>query len=171
MEQTYHDPDAASDGQYRFAAFLGMEIKTLRSKKQMGRVISMLRQRMAPAEVARLNRLANEQWEETVPSIKQKKFMAWKKIPTSLAKTPYDASLLIDARMEPEKYVQRIANELQKARNHEELSNVAKDIHLVRGVLSDRLYNELIEAGKRKRGTFGVPVSANASSDYDSIPE
>ena len=148
------DPDAASDKQYNYANRLGMKVNALRSKRQIGRIIDMLLQRMPLEEVARLNRLDADQWEASKPSLKQINFMKWKHVPTEKAKTPHDASLLIDAKLEGEKFVSDRMEAMSKAKTADELTVVAKDIRLVNGVLSPSLYAQLISAGKDARQRF-----------------
>lgn len=148
------DPDAASDKQFSYAGRLGMDVKTMMSKKRIGRIIDMLLQRKPLEEIARLNRLDDDQWEPKKPSLKQLGFMKWKGVPTKNAVTPNDASMLIDAKLEPEKFMRDKRAALAKANTGESLTNVAMDVRIVKGVLPDHLYAELVNEGKAKRATF-----------------
>lgn len=145
------DPLEASEGQYKFAAFLGMEVRAARTKRQMIKLITLLKKRLAPAEVARACGLDDQQWELRRPSLKQLNFMWAKGVPADRAKCPRDASLLLDAKLKPETFMEDCRGELGKARNDDELDGIAKDVTLVRGVLPEGLFAELIAAGKRRR--------------------
>jgi superfamily II DNA or RNA helicase len=154
-----HDPLAATDAQYRYAAFLGMDIKVLRSKRQLGRIINMLKLRTAPEEVAKLNRLDEDSWSCKEPSPKQKGFMQYKGIPAGRARTPYDASLLLDAKLDPAKFAADRKTAIAEARCPDELTAVAKDIALARGVLPPDLWDELVSRGKRIRESMQERVA------------
>ena len=153
------DPDAATDAQYRYAGFLGMEVKCLRSKRQLGRIINQLKLRTPFEEIARTNRLDEDQWEVKIPSGKQLNFMKWKNVPTVNAKTPHDASLLIDAKIEPEKFVSERQAEFAKVRVTDDLTPIAKDVALVRCVLPQSMFNELVAEGRKIRSRFTSVVS------------
>lgn len=145
------DPNAATDAQYRYASMLGMEIKILRSKKQLGRIIDMLQCRVPMEEIAHLNRIHENDWEPVGPSPKQINFMKWKKIPTANAKTKYDASLLIDAKLEPQEFFRKRAEAIQKAKSPEQLSAIGVDMKLVQGILDRDTFAAIVEIGKAKR--------------------
>jgi superfamily II DNA or RNA helicase len=91
------DSAAATEKQYNLVSFLGMIVKAQLSKKQLGRIINMLRLRTDPAEVAFLNRLGEGQWEQRRPSLKQLSALRRRGVSTDKIKTPYDASLTFDA--------------------------------------------------------------------------
>ena len=167
------DPDAASEKQYGYAARLGMIVKCQRSKKQIGRIIGQLKLRMPLEQVANLNRLAEGQWEPSKPTLKQLGFMKWKGVPTKLATTPHNASLLIDAKMEPEKFVEKRREELSRCKGSDELTGIAMDIKLVEGVLPNRMYSELVQEGAAKRSMFGgsQPKPANDQSPSEGHSE
>jgi superfamily II DNA or RNA helicase len=149
-----YDPQSATEKQYGFAGRLGMHIKVLRSKKQLGRIIDMLLKRTPFEEVARLNRLQEDQWERRLPSEKQLGLMKYKGIPTENAKTPVDASLLIDAKLDADKFVSDRRAAMKKASNGDSLTAVALDIRLVKGVLPEPMYRELVREGIAKRVAF-----------------
>ncbi len=148
---TQLDPSAATDAQYKYAKFLGMDINVLRSKKQLGRIINQLRQRLSHEEVAATNRLGEGDWVSCGPSMKQLGLMKWKNIPTFNAKSGYDASLLIDSRLDSSAFVAKRKADMDKAKSKEDLDAVGKDIAIVRGVLSNSLFAQLVEHGKACR--------------------
>lgn len=152
------DPDAASEQQYKYMSFLGMEIKTQFSRRKAGRIITMLKNRTPFEEVARLNGLSEEQWSKRVPSEKQIGFMRGKGIPTANAKTPYDASLLIDAKLNADKFVADRLEAIAKARNSQELNAAGLDTKLAHNVLEIASYVRIIEAGRVRRAQL-TPIS------------
>jgi superfamily II DNA or RNA helicase len=156
------DPSQATPGQYKLCARLGMEIKPLRSKKQIGRVISLLKQRLPLEEIAFKNGLDQSQWERRGPTLNTINFMRWKGVPTERARTQHDASLLIDAKLHPDKFSDGLLASINKARTSDDLTGVAKDLALVRGVLDEELYEWLVQAGQSKRANHTVH-----EHDYD----
>lgn len=153
------DPDAASPAQMKYASFLGMEIHTTFSKRKAGRIINMLKARTPLEEVARLNGLAEYQWSKRVPTPSQIKFMKWKGVPTDNARTPYDASLLIDAKLNEDKFVADRIEAIAKARSESELTAVSHDLRLAAGILPIALYTRVVEAGRRMRQTMAQQSS------------
>lgn len=148
------DPLAASEGQYKFCAFLGMQINVLRSKKQIGRVINQLKQRMSFEEIARTNRLGEGDWEPVRPSLNQIGFMRKNGIPTDGAATKRDASLLIDAKLDPQKFAGNFRADMGKVKTGDELTATAKDLSLVRGVLPAHLWEQLASEGRDRRANL-----------------
>lgn len=148
------DPLVASDAQYKFMRFLGMDIKSPMSKKKAGRIINMLRQRQNFDEIAYFNGIGEGDWDVAKPSTKQFSFMNWKNIPTVNAHTGYDASLLIDAKMSANEFATKRLGEIDKARNEAELSAVSMDVKLVAGILPQSAFAKIVESGRKKRASF-----------------
>lgn len=152
---TQVDTNAASEGQLKFIAALGMKLRNIAlTKKQAGRMINMLKLRTDLKEVARLNGIGEDQWSFGGPSIGQLKMMAWKRIPHDNGITGYDATQLITARLNPEEFKEKKMAEIAKAKTDEELTGIGKDMKLVRGVLSESVFNLLVSIGKEKRSSF-----------------
>jgi hypothetical protein len=134
-----------------------MEILKTISRKQAGRIISQLRQRMGLQEVAMLNRLDAHEWNEKPPSQKQLGLMRWKGIPAVGVRSAYDASQLIDARLNPNDYADRKTREMTEARDENELTAIARDVRLVQPVINRDIYVTLVSVGKQKRQLFKRP--------------
>lgn len=158
------DPLMASEGQYKFMAFLGMRIKVAMHKRKAGRIIGQLKKRTPPEEVARLNNLDSDAWEATKPTSKQLWFGGQKGAPMSRAKTGYDASLLIDAKTNPEGFAKKQTEEIRGARTADELVAAGKNVLLVRGVLDQERYDKLVVEGTARRQQL-------SSLADDSIPD
>lgn len=160
---TQADPYVATDKQYQFAESRGMKINVLRSKKQIGRMIDQLLQRMPVEEVARTNGLGEGDWAPQGPSMGFIKFLKWKGVPVDRVKTTYDGLLFRDAKLDPDKFFQARKTAMEKARNGNDLTVVAKDIALVRGVLPSDVFDSLVRIGQERRKMFTV--------SNDPIPE
>jgi len=148
------DPLAATEKQLNYIANLGMTLNVTRSKVQAGRIITQLKARVPVEEVARLNGLQPDQWYKAGPSLAQCSLMRREGIPVERARTKYDASLLIDAKKSPSEFVVKRMEAMASVRSGEELTAVAKDIALVKGVLPQAEYEKLIEMGRRKRASM-----------------
>jgi hypothetical protein len=154
------DPDMASDAQYKFMAFLGMQIDVAMHKKKAGRIISQLRLRVPPSEVARTNRLEEGTWQLRGPSLKAIGFAKWKSVPYSIAKSGYDLSLLIDAKTAPQEFARKRRDEIAKARKAEDLDAIGKDLAIVSQVLPRHLYEAIVQDGRSRRLAFS-PMPSN----------
>jgi len=152
------DPNEASAKQYAFIEFLGMKIDYL-TRKQAGRIIDQLLHWTTPEEVSKMNRLPH--WELVGPSEKQLKFMRWQNVPTEKAVSKRTAGLLIDAKLEPDKFVAERMDEFAKATNNADLDGIAKSLLLVRGVLPADSWHGLAAKGRQERDRVG----------FDGIPE
>ncbi len=107
-----------------------------------------------------LNRLDAEEWAERPPSRKQLGFMRWKGISTAGVKSGYEASQLIDAKMNPSDYADKKTREMTEAKNEHELTALAHDVRLVQSVLDRDVYVRLVAVGKQKREMFRNPQEA-----------
>lgn len=146
------DPKEAGEKQYRFAAFLGMNIKdTALSKRQMGRIISQLQDGTPLEEVARLSGIDDRNWQATGPTSKQK--WALRGLHADWVKTRADASLLITAKKNPGGFISEMRAAIAKCDSSEALTRVARDIGRIKKVVrvEPEGYAELIESGKAKR--------------------
>jgi superfamily II DNA or RNA helicase len=148
-------PAEASDGQLRFIRFLGMNLDNhMMSRGKAGRIINQLRKRTPLEEIARTNRIPEDQWRREPASMKQLDFMRYKGLPTERVRCGFDASLLLDAMLAPDKLLAKKLDEINKARNSEDLDALAFDLQLVRGVLREDYWQQLVSAGKDKRQIF-----------------
>jgi hypothetical protein len=146
------DPKEASEKQMNYVGFLGMELqRVILSKKRVRQIISQLRCRKPLEEVAHLNDLRPDQWKPKGPSPQQCGLMARKGLPTERAKSKYDASLLLEAKLNPDAFQAKKVDELHSAKSSEELDAIALDLRLVRGVLPEDKWNPLVSAGKEIR--------------------
>jgi superfamily II DNA or RNA helicase len=146
------DPRGASENQINFIEFLGMALHGFTpSKNQAGRMIGFLRLRKPLEEVAKLCWLHQGQWSAKGPSVKQVQMLNWKRIPHANVASGYDASQLIGARVNPVGFEEKKLAEIAKARDGDELTAIALDILMVRGVLPADRYQRLVAAGKAKR--------------------
>lgn len=151
---TQTDPDAATDAQYRHAIRRGMDVKVVRSKGTLGRIISMLKQRMPFDEVAKQNHLKDDDWQRVKPSLAQISLMRRKNLPTGDDLTPHDAHLYLDAKLDPAKFVSTFMEYLGKAKSADDVTSMAKDLLLVNGVLPQPDYHALTLEGKKARQRF-----------------
>lgn len=165
------DPDAASDGQYKYMRFLGMELKCPMLKSKAGRLINQLKTGVSPEEVARTNRLAPEDWAKAVPSVKQLNFMRYIGLNASLAKRPCDASLMIDSVKDPQKCVSELLSQIGDAKTPEELMAAGKSVGLVVRTLRPADSKIVIDAGKAKRASFAAPepVAPSVEKPFDDL--
>lgn len=151
------NPNEASDSQLRFIALLGMEFdRVILSKRQAGRMIGMLKRRVPAEEVARLNNLKPEQWRKKGPSMKQQRFMHFKGVPSARAKTGYDACQLLDAKLNSEKFYAQALASIRSARSAEDLDAVGSDLLLVRGVLPQSRWDDLVASGRAARSSLAT---------------
>ena len=151
------DPDIATTKQYRHMAYLGMVVHTVISRGAAGRIITQLRRRQPLAEIAARNHLRDGDWSASAPSDKQVRLAKWKRVPIERAQTPHDVSLLIDARCQPEAARNRIAESIQRCRSLDDLAGPRGDLAVVRGVLPETLFAELVELGRRRRSELESP--------------
>lgn len=149
------DPHEATPKQVNFIRFLGMELHgVVLTKKQAWRVINMLRLRKPLEEVARECWLADGQWSAKGPTVKQVRLMNWKRIPHGKVRSGYDASQMIDARLDSGNYERKKLEEILQAKDNDELTAIALDIMTVKSLLPLEVYFRLVAAGKNKRYTW-----------------
>ncbi len=146
------NPNGASGPQLKFIRFLGLGLLGIElSKKQAGRVISLLRSRKPLEEVARQCGLKEGQWCGVPPSQAQVGFMTWKGVPPFKAKSGYDASLLIDAKLEPATFERKKLDEIKRAKKSEDLDAVGHDLMFVRSLLPAEVFEHIVAVGRAKR--------------------
>lgn len=147
----------ASEGQWKFIRFLGMNIQGwLPTKKQAGRIINQLKRRVPLEEVARTNRIPDGCWQHEGPTGGQLTLMRNRSIPHRLAKTRYDASLLLDAKISPDECEAKLLERIVKPRSAEDLDAAADDMKLIRGFLPEEHWNRLAQEGRRMRTLVGA---------------
>lgn len=145
------DPDAASDGQYKFMRFLGMDIKTPMPRKKAGRIISQLKAGKKPPEIAYLNNLQADEYKPSSPSDGQLKYMRRLNVPTWPGMRPIDASFVIDASVSPADAVEKLLTWIGDSRTPEELTFAGYFAKITRTILPKEDADRVIEAGKKKR--------------------
>lgn len=149
--------DRASDAMYRLMRFLGMDIKTNISRGKAGRIINQLKQRIPADKVAYQNGLVDDQWDREQPSKNQRWRLQQLNVNASKIVTPWDASQLIGASMNPSEFVEKKLTEIRGVANHEILSGIGKDVQLAKQVLPAADYERLVLAGKMKRAALVKP--------------
>ena len=144
---------ACSEAQLRFLKFLGLHIHGIEpSRKQAGRMISQLKEGVPLDEVARTNRIPDEAWSPSLPSVKQIRFAEMKGVRLPQGLTPKQVSMRIDARVNPSSFVEAIG----ECTSHESLD-------FVRGEIANHGWqqldgadkNAIINAGLEKRDSLG----------------
>jgi superfamily II DNA or RNA helicase len=155
-----YDPNEASPEQYNFIKALGMDIDDVLSRRKAGRIISMLKQRMSPADVAYKNGISA--WEATPPSPKQK--YACKTLGYESVSSSYEASQILSAARKPQEFRDRKLKDIQSAKNDGDLTAVGIDMRLVRKVCPPEIWAEIVAAGTAKRKQL-APIMA------EDIPE
>ena len=148
----------ATEKQYRKMAFLGMDIRnTLLSKRQAGRIIDQLLRGVPIGEVARTNRISEENWMVRGPSAKQQ--FALHRLGRDWIKTPADASLVISAMKNPTEFSQNMTAELTGARDDDHLTNVAhKLVNVSKTVrIAPDVYSRLVALGTARRAQLRTP--------------
>jgi hypothetical protein len=154
------DNKTATEKQLHMAAFLGMEIRdTYFTKKQMGRIIDQLSNGIDPADIAKTFEIADRDWSAVGPTSKQK--WAMRGLRADWVTTRAQASLVIDARKNPQSFFTRMQQAIAKASSADALTRLARDIGRVnRTTLLDRnagtreQYAQLIAAGRTRRQTL-----------------
>jgi hypothetical protein len=152
------DPNEATEKQYHKMSFCGMDIQNTRlTKKQAGRIIDQLLRGVPVGEVARTNRIDEENWTSRGPSAKQQ--FALRRLGKDWVKTPADASLVISAMKNPAEFAQTMTADLTGARDDDHLTfighklvNVSKTVRLDHAV-----YSRLVALGKARREQLRTP--------------
>lgn len=151
------DPRTATDKQFQFAAFLGMEVReTYLTKRQMGRIIDQLSRGVPPEEIASTFNIDPGNWSVIGPTSKQK--WALRGLQADWVKTRADASNVIDASRSPGHWLQRMNDLIAKCDNTDDLTRMARTIGRVNHtVFLDRNpqtrdgYQNLVAAGRTRR--------------------
>jgi len=148
------DSKEATDKQYRYMAFLGMEIfDTYLTKRQAGRIINQLKEGMPLEEVAYANGIDERNWQAIGPTSKQMWALRKQGIRVGWLKTKRDASYLLDAVKEPEGFVLRFRKEIEDAATDAALTHLARTLGNVRSSvhIAPEHYELLVNAGKARR--------------------
>jgi superfamily II DNA or RNA helicase len=146
------DPDRATAGQYKLIRLLGMDIKAPITRRQAGRIINQLKQRLPAEEVARVNRVAD--WELSGPTDSQLWRLGRLGVPEGLCRGGWEASQVIGASKDPAEYERRKMAEIHGAADNGSLTGIGKDVLLARRVLPADVYQRLLEAGRAKRAAL-----------------
>ena len=145
--------NGASVKQLRYIEMLGMQFTELElSKRQAGRIINMLKERMQPEQVAYENGIAEHQWCAVGPSVNQLKYLRWKRISSAGLNTKADASLIIDAHKNPHDFAKKMTADIEGCGTNEELDAKGQDLKLARRVLPAEVFNRLAALGGTRRG-------------------
>jgi len=148
----------ATEKQYRKMAFLGMDIQNVNlSKRQAGRIIDQLLRGIPMGEVARTNKISEENWTVRGPSAKQQ--FALHRLGRNWVKTPADASLVISAMKNPAEFSDTMREELSGARDDNHLTFIAhKLVNVSKTVrIAPDVYARLIALGKARRAQLQTP--------------
>lgn len=148
------DPDRASDAQYKLISFLGMKITCAVSPRKAGRIINMLKMRIAFQEVAVKNGISPEQWEHAPPSDKQLWKLGTLHVHRDVCKSGWDASQVIGAAVDPGEFETKKMTEIRGVADSERLTGIAIDIALAKRVLPADVYQRLVDAGRQKRAAL-----------------
>lgn len=158
------DPDEAHPWQYSVMESFGLVVSDSLDKRKAYGIIARLKQRAKFHDIAKEYGL--DSWEQTGPSEGQIKLIDWK-LGADADGVPYsrrprckrDAGLLIDAKLEPEKFQKERFKEIDKARRDSDLDGVARDIVLVRGLLDPDVEATIVKEGKKARQRIqGLPI-------------
>lgn len=144
------NPNGPTDGQLRYIKQLGMSVRGI-SRRQAGRIIEQLQNRVDPGEVAYQNGLAADEWGRCGPSDKQLWKLGSLGINSSRASTGKDASELIDAKLHPQDYREKKLLQIAGCATNAGLTALGKDLAIVRDLLPQAIFSELSAAGRSKR--------------------
>lgn len=157
------DPNVASPAQIKGIAYRGMTVKNvLLTKKQAGRIIDQLEDGIAPAEVARTNRIDPEQWEACGPSGAQRNRLI--RMGTTAA-SGQEASILIGAKLSPDECEEKLTDRLAKCRSLQRLDFIGRQIARIRGILPGERWDRIVALGKQCRARLVVPASCPPDID------
>ena len=146
------DPKDATDGQWKFLKRLGLCIEGwIPTKKQAGRMIDMLLRRIPVEQVAHENRIPEDCWHFEQASEKQRWLMAKKGIPFNGKTTGHDASLLIDAALNPNEFENKTGERIAIALRSRDLDGIGYDLKVVQSVLPRDVFERLADAGRTRR--------------------
>jgi superfamily II DNA or RNA helicase len=150
------DPNSMTDSQRKKLAFMGMSLLNVHvTKRQAGRMISQLVQGERIEEVARTNRLSQDQWAVQSPSRAQQ----WRlrELGATWVLTPRQASLVISASRSPYEFMATMTAAISGAQSHSQLTAAGADLRDVgRTVhLSPETTNFLTDLGRRRRAALG----------------
>jgi hypothetical protein len=146
------DPEAATEGQHKLLRLLGIDVRSPVARRRASRIIDLLKQRVAPEEVARQHRIA--EWRPVGPTKRQLRRLGRLGVPEGLCKTGWDATQILGASEDPAEFEQRKLAEIRRTVENGLLNGIAKDIALARRVLPADVYQRLLEAGKCRRAAL-----------------
>jgi len=150
------DPNGASEGQIKFIHRRGMEITKRISFAQARRIIGQLKMRVPFDEIATKNHLTEIDWQWSGPSDKQ----TWKIGSLGMSaegiQSSWDASQLIDAKLNRETFVKTALDEISSCHSSEDLTACAKGIAIVKRALSTQDFQDLVQAGQTRRKSIGT---------------
>ncbi len=149
------DTNVVTDKQLSYIRQLGMDILAPITKKQAGRIITQLKSGVDTLEVARTNRMSiEEHWRPSGPSLKQVGMLNYLGVKHDHIRTPGQASALIEAKKNPKDYLVRQLMQINQASGDEQLTQVGREVKIVRGVLPPEMWEQLARAGQNKRASF-----------------
>jgi hypothetical protein len=163
------DPNMASDKQLAFIRSLGMDIRKAITKRQAGRIIDQLLNAVPPEEVARTNRLSDS-WVPAMASAKQLGYLSYLGLPNGPITTGRQASLLIEAKKDPAKFVERFMADLGRAKGQEAITKLGNELVSVRGILPQTHFEKCVAEGKRIRATASAAPAGDWNEDHLSDP-
>lgn len=144
------DPKAATESQLKFLERLGMGVAIPITKKQARRMITMLLKREGYEKVAYENGLGESDWDRVEATHNQKFKLNRLGIQSDKVRCIYDASLLIESKLQPQKLFDYKLGCFSSA-DADKLAGIGHDLRLIQGTMPAGMMHELIEAGKRRK--------------------
>jgi len=147
-----YDPRAASLPQMRLISFYGMGIGGIElTKRQAGKIITQLKAGKPLEAVAASIGLTQNQWWPEPPSVKQRSFMAHLGIDPDLASSRHAASVLIEAKKDPDGQTAKFIGMISGCMSVAELEEVKQDLRLAIIYLPPEHRQKIYDAGIKRR--------------------
>jgi hypothetical protein len=159
-EELERDPKEATAWRYHQLRSLGIGIDEGLLAWKAIKAIGLLRLREMTVEAVATGLEFPSTWERVYPSEKQVGLMKWKELPYSRCRCRHDASLILDAFLDPPKFVKLRIAELAKCQRNDDVTAIGKDIAFVKGILPEKEYRECVAAGRKRREEVvgGIPL-------------
>ncbi len=148
----------ASEGQMKFIAFMGMEVTQKITKRRASRIIGMLKSRVPLEKVAYENSLREGQWSKNGPTGPQLNKLRRCGLQDKQPSTPYEASLLIDAKEANHgvEFGKKMRERINRAQNNDDIAAIGHDLRYVRGVLRLDVFNDLVAMAMQRKAQINV---------------
>ena len=180
---TEFDPREASEWEYGLISGYGLDAGYL-SKGAAKAILGDLKAGLAVDEVARKHHLESgpedmwgfpwdwdhhmplPKWQRVPVSQKQLDLLGWK-CPGRKVKNRREASLLLDARLSPDEFLQKRLKDMERARFVVDVDAIGREVAFVAGVVPKYHWDALVEAGKECR----LRVKGSDAPGVEVIPE